>query len=97
MSFVSARAVRFFGTSDDWPDGWRALVSLLRLRLPPAVAAVAGSLAKKSSVSKNGTPMVRTARTQNNANRSERRVGAANAQRLAARSRLGVAERSRGN
>ena len=76
VSFVGVRAVRFLGASDF--DGWRALVSLLRLRLPPVVTAAAavGPLAKKSSVSKNGTPIVRTARTQNNAKRNERLVGA---------------------
>ena len=83
---MSARAVRFVGATDS--DSWRALVSLLRLRLPlAAVTTVAGSLAKKSSVSKNGTPMVSTARRQNSANRRERLVGAATAQRLDVRSR----------
>ena len=86
MSFVGVRAVRFLGASDF--DGWRALVSLLRLRLPPVVTAAAavGPLAKKSSVSKNGTPKVRTARTQNNVNRSDRLVGVI-LQRLGAFSR----------
>jgi hypothetical protein len=70
LSFLGARTLRLLVASG--PDGGRALVSLLRLRLPLAVAAVAGPLAKKSSVSKNGTPMVRTARTQNTVHTSER-------------------------
>ena len=74
MSFLGARTLRLLVASAS--DGWRVLVPLLRLRLPLAVAAVAGLLAKKSSVSKNGTPMVSTARTQNTVNRSERLAGA---------------------
>ena len=74
VSFLGARTLLLLAASVS--DGWRALVSLLRLRLPLAVAAVAGLLAKKSSVSKNGTPMVSTARTQNTVNRSERLAGA---------------------
>ena len=74
MSFLGARTLRLLVASAS--DDWRALVSLLRLRLPLAVAAVAGPLAKNSSVSKNGTPMVRMARTKNTINRSDRLAGA---------------------
>ena len=74
MSFLGARTLRLLVASAS--DGWRVLVPLLRLRLPLAVAAVAGPLAKKSSVSRKGTPIVRTARTQITVNRSERLAGA---------------------